>query len=583
MKIKTKNTKTLLALVLLAGGLASCSVEEQEIPAEEQYAREFYKNFGVFDKNQDWSVVEQKSITVSCAAPTHVKVYEEQDGQYRLAADYKGVTNGQTITFDGMKGDDDNFLVSLDGMFISAKNGETVNAVQESENTSRAKRTSGSGTLYNQFIEEVTARTISVESTGLLNNLKDGEDNTGRAMFHIPDYFLTKSQSPYNTFYPVYWNSEKKHTVGVYYHDPGNGRTKLIPIYTDHEGDEVKYYDSTAGEWVAAGNTKQSTDLGEGRTWDYSAGIESKGYKIKLTDNVIYGIYVEVNGKKYFSQKNLNDDGKAHFATVSYTGSDESGTKTSKSYILFDDDNDNDFNDLVICTFDELKPITDQSVGWTVACEDLGGTYDFDFNDLVFRVYHTSGYEYADIVPVAAGGTLPAWLWRKTVSTDAQISNEWHSHFGKTATDYSSTQMINTFSITDSVSHTIRIGTGATFSMIEFSSNSEDNGGIYIKVQQANGEIKSILGPNPHTDTPRTPQMLILPLKWYWPTELVNIKNVYTGTGSTPSFETWAKDVKSNKNWVDYHNEKAQYISDMTPRDADNPYIPEGFPVSKAE
>ena len=77
--------------------------------------------------------------------------------------------------------------------------------------------------------------------------------------------------------------------------------------------------------------------------------------------------------------------------------------------------------------------------------------------------------------------------------------------------------------------------------------------------------------------------MLILPLKWYWPTELVNIKNVYTGSGSIPSFEDWAKNVKNNKNWVDYHNEKVQYISDMTPRDADNPYIPEGFPVEGSE
>ena len=119
--------------------------------------------------------------------------------------------------------------------------------------------------------------------------------------------------------------------------------------------------------------------------------------------------------------------------------------------------------------------------------------------------------------------------------------------------------------------------------MKEFSNNSEDNGGIYIKVQQANGEIQSILGPNPDSNIPRTPQMLILPLNWYWPTELVNIKNVYTGSGSVASFEKWAENVKNNQNWVDCHNEKAQYISDMTPRDADNPYIPQKFPVNLSE
>ncbi len=577
------NKKTIFALLLAAGGLVSCSVEDQVIPASEQYAREFYKKFGEFDKNQDWSVVEQKSITVSCAAPTHVKVYEEQDGEYRLAADYKDVTNGQTITFEGMKGDDDNFLVSLDGMFISAKSGETVSAAKETENdgTRAMTRTSGSGSLYKQFIEEVEAKNISVESTGLLNKLTDGEDNTQHAMFHIPEYFLNKSQSPYNTFYPVFWNSEKKHTVGVYYHDLQNGRTKLIPVYTDHEGDEVKYYDGTAREWVAAGNTKKSIDLGEDRTWEYSAGIQSKGYKVKLNDNVIYGIYVEVDGKKYFSQQSLNDDGKAHFATATYVSSDASGNRTSKTYILFDDpDNDNDFNDLVICTYDELKPITDASVGWTVACEDLGGTFDFDFNDLVFRVYHTSGYEYADIVPVAAGGTLPAWLWRKTSTKDGQISKEWHSHFGTTENSYSSSQMINTFSITEHVSHTIRFSTGENFSMTEFTTSSESDGGIYIKVQQANGEITSILGPNPDSGVARTPQMLVLPLNWAWPNELTDIRDVYTGNGTVPSFVDWAKDTKVNRKWVEYHNDKTQYIGDMTARDADNPYIPAAYPVT---
>ena len=47
-----------------------------------------------------------------------------------------------------------------------------------------------------------------------------------------------------------------------------------------------------------------------------------------------------------------------------------------------------------------------------IMCEDLGNTYDFDFNDLVFDVYYTgtSGDYTANITVQAAGGTMPIYL-----------------------------------------------------------------------------------------------------------------------------------------------------------------------------
>lgn len=71
----------------------------------------------------------------------------------------------------------------------------------------------------------------------------------------------------------------------------------------------------------------------------------------------------------------------------------------------------------------------DRVLPWTLACEDLGGSFDWDFNDAVVNVYdittdYTQRYTAADmrmpvpsvigrrvvIVPRAAGGTMPIYL-----------------------------------------------------------------------------------------------------------------------------------------------------------------------------
>ncbi len=75
--------KTILGVALVAGSFASCSVEDNESASakiKEDYTREFIKQFGTIDRNQDWSVVEQKSVTVDLAQPAHVKIYEKQGG-----------------------------------------------------------------------------------------------------------------------------------------------------------------------------------------------------------------------------------------------------------------------------------------------------------------------------------------------------------------------------------------------------------------------------------------------------------------------------------------------------------------------
>ena len=72
-----------------------------------------------------------------------------------------------------------------------------------------------------------------------------------------------------------------------------------------------------------------------------------------------------------------------------------------------------DYNDLVFYTPRIMSPMSTNDLSWTMAYEDLGGTFDYDFNDVVFRVSHVSGDNYAMIYPKGAGGTLPETLLRQ--------------------------------------------------------------------------------------------------------------------------------------------------------------------------
>ena len=68
-----------------------------------------------------------------------------------------------------------------------------------------------------------------------------------------------------------------------------------------------------------------------------------------------------------------------------------------------------DMNDIVLYT--EATQVTtieyEQAAKYFVAFEDLGGTWDFDFNDVVLEIDYVSGMESALVKCVAAGGTLP--------------------------------------------------------------------------------------------------------------------------------------------------------------------------------
>ena len=536
--------KTVLGVAIAAGSLASCSVEDSvEAPAKEAYTRDFIKQFGAIDKNQDWSVVEHKNITVDLAEPAHVKIYAKQSGEYRVAADYKDVTK-KTIKFDGVEGDNTPFLLSINGKMLSVSNGETVTlkgGVNSPLRTSAIPEGNkyvkqGGRNEYTLGDRDETLKTLS----------NDGENHNGTITTES-DYVTTLNGSTEYGFVPLYWNSKNTHTAGLYYYDKSeSGKLEMvkIPIYTDHGGDELQFKINGKYTTTVEG-ADDCWDYGDDGKVEFSApfSFKARKYKVKFGENNshVCGIYVEVNGQFYYSQAELNPDGKPYIGYKTVLKSDGS----QYTYIAFDDpDGDGDFNDLVLYTEATLVPATKSDYGWTIACEDLGGTFDYDFNDIVFRVYHTAGNNFVTIVPVAAGGTLPAYLHyvSQNGKKDYTISEEWHQHFGN---GYESNVMINTGNISESVIWPIRIeGVSDKWSIQEFTQDPDaKDGNFYISVKRGDDLTQSITKPS----NGEAPQMLVLPVDWQWPTELTRITNVYPGFGS------WGENY-TNSSWVNSYD-----------------------------
>jgi len=258
----------------------------------------------------------------------------------------------------------------------------------------------------------------------------------------------------------------------------------------------------------------------------------------------------ETNGQWDPTQERPNQ-GEVAAVTYSYKGNIVMG---------FEDDNDKDENDMLFLISAPIVPpisiTTEEENSWIVACEDLGGTYDYDFNDLVFEVtLHTtttqtiinegdqgSGtVEFSTEVlfrPLAAGGTMPA-----TVYLGETEIGEIHDLLSSGA---STSVPINVGSKGTTVSpvEPFELNTGETY-YTDIAGVLSDIKIVVTNTKETNSELQAteIVAPN-RDNTSNIPQMLLLPKGWDWPNEEICIYDVY------PLFEQWAQDQEKN-GWIE--------------------------------
>lgn len=186
-------------------------------------------------------------------------------------------------------------------------------------------------------------------------------------------------------------------------------------------------------------------------------------------------------------------------------------------------------------------PVPEQTPQWIIACEDLGSTEDYDFNDIVFGVTHKAGETTATITPMAAGGVYKAEIYYNN-----ELIGEIHELLGHSVKEDGKYPMINTGVTKDNGKTEKTITVPSDFTM------SENMGGFNIKVTiPQEGEEATGLGGQAvriwGTESGKAPQMFMLEGTWRWPKEKQNIEDAY------PNFAKW----NSNHQNVDWVNNPA--------------------------
>lgn len=181
---------------------------------------------------------------------------------------------------------------------------------------------------------------------------------------------------------------------------------------------------------------------------------------------------------------------------------------------------------------------------WIIACEDLGSTDDYDFNDVVVKIAYVSGSNEVEITPLAAGGTLKSEIYFKDKDGNENRIGEIHELFGGTQGEdglYSVVNANGSGKIFDKsnaqTAQSVNYGVTEGFS-ISNTSGVENMGGFFIKVTEnaatGGGVAKTISAPDKKGIVP---QMFCVDSNWSWPTEGTDIEDAY------PGFKTWTGDT----------------------------------------
>lgn len=336
---------------------------------------------------------------------------------------------------------------------------------------------------------------------------------------------------------------------------------------------------------------------GQGIRVDIPAGTKFGMYIKKIDSGKDYTIYSE--GTKNEKNPGLvgnNGEYSSHYASTFYVG--------DKMFIGFEDwpgstGGDYDLNDLVLA-FSGAKPtiINEDPTAtvWLVACEDLGGSFDIDYNDVVFSVEHISGKPKAKLTPLAAGGTLASYIYFQDPwdSKRDKCFGEIHQLFGATKVNSGEFSIINAKSRYEKTAAPIEFDVAEDWTMAYYATG-DGSGSAYTRndndVNMGGFEIRTLtsgsdapytldinsgafsgaskIQPSVRNEGENVPYILCIPYSytrynypeagkkadyvWAWPVEYMTICDE-NGAGPYPDFAGWVQDHTKNTDWYKNKN-----------------------------
>lgn len=387
----------------------------------------------------------------------------------------------------------------------------------------------------------------------------------------------------------IYDVSEMTKTGDNFYTSPERGKGIRVDI---PEG-------TTFGMYL-----KKTDTGGNGNTHSYTFYSESyKNDPNKVGSGVTVAINADGNGKTKTQQPGTNPCYASTFKMpVNQDGDDE-------MFLGFEDwPNDGQWSDFdlndVVFAFDGCQPtiINEEPDKWLLACEDLGGSFDIDYNDVVFAVEHISGQNKAKLTPLAAGGTLASYIYfQDPLGNRDKLFGEIHQLFGAEPVKSGEFEIVNARSRYEKIAPTIEFDVDENWTLAYYSTG-ETGGTQYEAVNMGGFEIRTLksgedapldfdlndakfsgaskIQPSTLDRGDNVPYILCLPYSykhfnynratpeagkktvcvWAWPTEFTTICNVDGTSGPYKDFAGWVKNKDNNTDWYknkDYHADAA--------------------------
>lgn len=439
-------------------------------------------------------------------------------------------------------------------------------------------------------------------------------DETGSVTFYANDANIVMTSDAFNS------------------HDTYNGHSE---IYSDMDGTKRMWVRCTPdsngkikvgfnlqniqSNWFAFNNLKVfnaehfDADYLTGKKDNFYSSVDrGQGIRVDIPEGVTFGMYVKKTDTKYgtkawtlYSEKQKNkdagynfDENKFCYASTFYMG--------DQMFIGLEDwpNGDCDLNDFVLA-FDGCKPIIinedPKTSTWLVACEDLGGSFDIDYNDVVFSVEHISGKTKAKLTPLAAGGTLASYIYFQDPfdSNRDKCFGEIHQLFGATKVNSGEYEIINANSRYEKTASPIEFDVDKNWTMAyyttgdgsgsKYTRNGKDvnMGGFEIRTLTSGSDAPFTLDINSSAfsgaskiqasvrdEGENVPYILCIPYPytrynypeagkktdyvWAWPVEYMTICDE-NGDGPYPDFRGWVQNHKNNTDW--YKNKSNSYSS----------------------
>lgn len=547
MKKYCVNKVLCLAFIALAVlTFASCGDDfdfENHYPGAElkkEYAQNWVDLYGAIDPNQNWSMAQDTCVTVTVGASSNVKVYGKFDGIFKLVAEYDNLEGTASIPFSVVKGSEE-LYVSDGTMAVKTKIGGHVDfsapATRGSYLPAKNPYIGSFGNNHEikiELLDESHNLQIDYQSLksaiGSLESVSPKKPTGSSSSNVVVTDFTCVATEGEVIIYPINWINNENKVFGIYLN--GNkDEDKLIPLYQtqddkSHPKMPLSYQLKEEGPIYEVGSPGHE-GVDKDAKYVYSPGI-----RITVPVGTKIGFYaVKSTGtEKGYS---YSESTTGHVATTDVNGKTLVG--------LYQKKNCSDF----LFYAKNVTTITNKLPSWYIACEDLGNTGDYDFNDLVFKVSTCSKTRenntkyYYTIQPVAAGGTKKAEFSLDEGKTWTEI----HGCFKDCGTPDNNGRytMINTNAEKLALSNGSKGVSGVSlvdqnFWETKYEGKVSDLFAHFkIKVEE-NGQAIVIDSP----DTGTAPQMILTPDGWMWPRERESIERVY------PGFKNWSQKATIN-------------------------------------